>query len=141
MTIAMAGPKGPEQKTIGTARPGEAKETAPASSDDGDLRIAILMARPDIKLMSDLAGREIAIDDKRSASSGKLRTAIAAAGAADVQLSQGQTNAIHRLMFAEVPAAVLTVVSPEAAEGFPDIAGFRIFRVPLSSRSVLIRRP
>jgi hypothetical protein len=31
-----------------------------------------------------------------------------------------------------VPAAVLTLVSPEAAEWFPDIAGFKILRVPIS---------
>jgi len=37
----------------------------------------------------------------------------------------------HRLRH----AAVLTLVSPEAAERFPDIAGFKIFRIPLSSRS------
>jgi MFS transporter, DHA1 family, multidrug resistance protein len=34
----------------------------------------------------------------------------------------------------EVPAAILTLVSPEAAEWFPDIPGYRIFRIPLSPR-------
>jgi hypothetical protein len=29
---------------------------------------------------------------------------------------------------------VLALVSPEAAEGFPEIAGFKIFRVQLSPR-------
>ena len=43
-------------------------------------------------------------------------------------------RAINRLILAEVPAAVLTLVSPEAAEVFPEVAGFRIFRVPLSLR-------
>jgi len=33
----------------------------------------------------------------------------------------------------------LTLVSPEAAEWFPEIAGFKIFRIPLSSRSVKAR--
>jgi len=31
-------------------------------------------------------------------------------------------------------------MSAEAAAGFPDIAGFRIFRVPLSPRSLQERR-
>jgi hypothetical protein len=35
-----------------------------------------------------------------------------------------------------VPAAVLTLVSPEAAEGFPEIAGFKIFRIPLWPRYI-----
>jgi hypothetical protein len=41
------------------------------------------------------------------------------------------------LIDGEVPAAVLTLVSPEAAEAFPDIAGFRIFRIPLSPKARL----
>jgi hypothetical protein len=28
-------------------------------------------------------------------------------------------------------------VSPEAAEGFPDVEGFRIFRIPLSPKARL----
>jgi hypothetical protein len=29
----------------------------------------------------------------------------------------------------------VTLVSPDAAEAFPEIAGFKVFRVPLSPRS------
>jgi TRAP-type uncharacterized transport system substrate-binding protein len=94
------------------------------------------MARPEIKLVSDLTGQTIAIDDRYSASNGNVRTAIAAAGAAEVQLSEDQAKAIDRLISGEVPAAVLTLVSPEAAERFPEIAGFRTFRIPLSPRSL-----
>jgi hypothetical protein len=47
-------------------------------------------------------------------------------------LSKGQTTAINRVACGEVPAAVLALLSPEAAQAFPEIAGFRIFRVPLS---------
>jgi len=65
-----------------------------------------------------------------------VRTAIAAAGAAEVGLSEGQTTAINRVASGEVPAAVLALVSAEAAEAFPEIAGFRIFRVPLSPRAL-----
>jgi hypothetical protein len=60
-----------------------------------------------------------------------------AAGAAEVQFSEGLAGAIDRLISGEVPAAVLTLASREAAEWFPDIAGFRIFRVPLSQRARL----
>jgi TRAP-type uncharacterized transport system substrate-binding protein len=140
MTTAMADLK--DQKTNSSALP-EAQKTTPAPlpSDDGDPRVVILMARPEIKSISDLAGKEIAIDDKQSASSGKVRTAIAAAGAAEVHVSQSQTKPIYRLIFAEVPAAVLTLVSPEAAEGFPEVTSFRIFHFPLSPRSILIKHP
>jgi hypothetical protein len=32
------------------------------------------------------------------------------------------------------------LVSPKAAEGFPEVAGFKIFRIPLSPRSINERR-
>jgi ABC-type phosphate/phosphonate transport system substrate-binding protein len=113
---------------------GDAEKTAPASPNDTDHLVALLIARPEIKSVSDLTGKTIAIDDRHSASVGNVRTAIMAAGAAQVRLSDGQTKAINRLISEEVPAAVLALVSPEAAEKFPEIAGFKIFRIPLSPR-------
>jgi TRAP-type uncharacterized transport system substrate-binding protein len=130
---AAAAVAAPEQKA------NTAEKTAPVPANDTDLLVALLMARPEIKSVSDLASKNIAIDDRQSASSDSVRTAIAAAGAGEAQLSEGQTKAISRLISGEVPAAVLTLVSPEAAEWFPDIAGFKIFRVPLSPRSLKAR--
>src|SRR6266481_2858892 len=130
---AAAAVAAPEQKA------NTAEKTAAAPPNDTDPLVALLMARPEIKSVSDLASKNIAIDDRQSASSDSVWTAIAAAGAGEVQLSEGQTKAISRLVSGEVPAAVLTLVSPEAAEWFPDIAGFKIFRVPLSPRSLKAR--
>ncbi len=118
---------------------GDAEKTAAGSPNDADRLVAILLVRPEIKSVSDLAGKSIAIDDRQSPSSASLRTAIAAAGAAGVQLSEGQTTAINRVVSGEVPAAVLTLESPEAAETFPEIEGYKIFRIPLSPRSVKVR--
>jgi TRAP-type uncharacterized transport system substrate-binding protein len=133
VTVAAALPA-PEQKANNAA-----EKTAAAPPNDTDPLVALLMARPEIKSVSDLASKNIAIDDRQSASSDSVRTAIAAAGAGEIQLSEGKTKAISRLISGEVPAAVLTLVSPEAAEWFPDIAGFKIFRVPLSPRSLKAR--
>jgi hypothetical protein len=116
--------------------PVNSEKTATAPPNNANPLVALLIARPDIKSVSDLAGKDIAIDDRQSASSDDVRAAIVAAGAAEVQLSEGQAMAIDRLIGGEVPAAVLTLVSPEAAEGFPEIAGFKIFRIPLSPRSL-----
>ncbi len=132
----------PEQKSNNTDRSdrsetvarSDAENIASASPNNTNNLVALLMARREIKSVSDLANKDIAIEDKQSASSGSVRIAIAAAGAAEVQLSEGQTKAIDRLISGEVPAAVLTLVSPEAADWFPEIAGFKIFRVPLSPR-------
>jgi hypothetical protein len=119
---------------------GDAETSAPASPNNPDLLVALLVARPEIKSVSDLTSKIIAIDDRHSASNGNIRTAIAAAGAAEVQLSEGQAKAIDRLISGDVPAAVLTLVSAEAAEWFPEIVGFKIFRIPLSPRSLKARR-
>jgi hypothetical protein len=129
----------PEQKANNTDRSGhaetvlrgDAEKTAAASPNNTDRLVALLIARPEIKSVSDLTSKIVAIDDRYSASNDSVRTAIAAAGATEVQLSEGQTKAINRLISGEVPAAVLALVSAEAAEGFPEVAGFKIFRIPL----------
>jgi len=145
LTAAAAMVQAPEPKANNTGSSDHstvrinAEKTAAVSPNNTDHLVAILMARPEIKSVSDLAGKSIAIDNRQSASNGNVRTAIAAAGAAEVQLSEGQTTAINRVASGEVPAAVLTLVSPEAAEAFPDIAGFRIFRSPISPRSLKAR--
>jgi hypothetical protein len=122
ITAAMAAPLEPNEKT--------------GNADRSDLRTAVLMVRPQIKSVSELAGREVAVDGNLSAAaSNRVRTAIAAAGAGEVQLAESRGKAVDRVISGEVPAAVLTLVSPEAAEMFPKIAGFRILRIPLTARS------
>jgi hypothetical protein len=140
---AAAMAQAPEQKSNNTGRSNgsetvplsDAEKTASAPPNNANNLVALLMARPEIKSVSDLTNKNIAIDDRQSASNDNVRTAIAAAGATEVQLSNGQTRAIDRLIGGEVPAAVLTSAYPEAAEWFPEIAGFKIFRIPLSPRS------
>jgi len=101
-----------------------------------DARVAVVVTGPDIKSVSDLAGKTIAIDDRYSEQSiSRVRVAMAAAGALEAQLSKGQTTAISRLVSKEVPAAVVGLVSANAASSFPEIARFRTFQVPLSPRS------
>jgi hypothetical protein len=117
------------------AQPSDTEPTASVPTNNTDNLVALLMVRPEIKSVSDLTGKDIAIQDQQSASSASIRTAIAAAGAAEVRLNAGHTKAIDRLTGGEVPAAVLTLVSPEGAEWFPDIPGYRILRVPLSPHS------
>jgi hypothetical protein len=112
--------------------PGDTEPAASVPTNKTDDLVALMVARPEIKLVSDLTGKEVAIEYQPSASGTSIRTAIAAAGAVEVQLNEGHTKAIDRLIAGEVPAAILTLVSPEAAEWFPDIPGYRIFRIPLS---------
>ena len=113
-----------------TSGGGHGENNAPVSANDLKLLIAVVMARPDIKSVSDLIGKKIAIDSKHSISNGIIRTAIVAAGAPEVQLSEGQATAINRLINGEVPAAVLALIAAGAADGYPEIVGFKIFRIP-----------
>ena len=115
----------------------DAEKAASGSPSNVDQMVVVLIARPEINAISDLTGKGIAIDDRYSVSSDKVRTAIAAAGAAEIQLSAGQTKAIDRLIRGEVPAAVLTLLYPET--GFPEFAGFKIFRIPLGPSSPTAR--
>jgi hypothetical protein len=106
----------------------------PSSPKKTNPMVAIVMARPEIRSVTDLAGKDVAMDEKYSASSKGVWVALVMAGGISVELSAGNTMAINRLVNGEVPAAVLAVVSEEAAEGFPNIAGFKVFRVPLMPR-------
>jgi hypothetical protein len=146
MTVAIATPASESKKddTEGSdhsapVTPGDNEKAATALPNGTDLLVALLMVRPEIKPVSELANKNIAIDDSQSAPNGDVRTAIVAAGAPEVQLTAGETKAIDRLISGEVPAAVLALVSPEAAAGFPDIPGFKIIRVPLSPTSLKAR--
>jgi hypothetical protein len=118
--------------------PGNADQAAQQSS--ADALVAVLMARPDVRSISDLTGKNLAIDEKYASSSGSVRTAVVAAGAPEVQLSTGPTTALNRLVSGEVPGAVVALVSNNAAEAFPDVAGYKIYRIPLSPRSLRTRR-
>lgn len=111
----------------------DAEKKTPTPPNNTDLLIALLLARPEIKSVSDLTGKTIAIDNRYAASNDKIRTAIVAAGANEAQLSDGEAEATDRVMSGDVPAAILALVSSEAADGFPEIGGFKILRIPLSS--------
>jgi hypothetical protein len=105
--------------------------TAPREAAAPTRLVAVLMVRPGVRAIPELRGRVIAIDERYILVHDKVTAAIAAAGASEVQLMQGQGTAINRLTNGEVAAAVVALVVPEAADAFPEIAGFRIFRVPL----------
>jgi hypothetical protein len=118
--------------TMAAAQDINTDKVASPPANSTDLLVAVLITRPDIRSVSELTGKTIAIDDRYSMSSSNVRIAIVAAGAPGAELSEGQIPAIDRVISGEMPAAVLTLTSPEGAEGFPEIAGFKIFRIPLS---------
>ena len=101
-----------------------------------EVLVAIVMARPEIRSVSDLEGKDVAMDEEYSESRNDVLVGFVLKGAHPSQVSAGHTTAINRLLMGEVPAAVLALVSTDSAEGFPDIAGFKVF-----SGSALIAEP
>jgi hypothetical protein len=141
VTTAAAAPRPPQDANntetsvlAESVHPADVEPPASVPAINTDDLVALVMTQPEIKSVAGLSGRDVVIGEQQSASSEAIRTAIAASGAAEVQLSAGHAKAIDWLMGGEVPAAVLTLVSTEAAEWFPEIASFRIYRVPLSPR-------
>lgn len=126
-----------ENPEIEPTEANDAGKTASGSTGNSDNLVALVLARPEINSLSDLNNKNIAIEEKQSAASGSVSAALMAAGAAEVQFSEAKARAIDRLISGEVPAAVLTLASREAAEWFPDIEGFRTFRVPLALKARL----
>ena len=115
---------------------------ADQSASDGDPKaarprnvgalVALLISRSDVKSASALNGSKIAIDAAQSGAEEDIRSALTAAGATEIQLSVSDANPLDQLVSGDAQAAVLKLVSPDAAESFPDIKGFKVLRVPLS---------
>ena len=104
----------------------------PVSPGDAERTVALLLVGPEITWLSQLAGKNIAIDEAVSASNNEARRWLAAM--VNAELAAGQTKALDRLVKGEVPAAVLTLSYPETAEWSSEIAGFKVFRIPLVKR-------
>ena len=104
----------------------------PVSPGDAERTVALLLVGPEITWLSQLAGKNIAIDEAVSASNDEARRWLAAM--VNAELAAGQTKALDRLVKGEVPAAVLTLSYPETAEWSSEIAGFKVFRIPLVKR-------
>jgi hypothetical protein len=107
----------------------DAEKKALASPNGGEPSVAIVVASPEIKSVSDLTGKIIAIDDKYLNSHARIQAAIVSAGATGSVLTAGESMAMDRLLSGRAQAAVLTLVYPET--GFSTIEGYSVFRVPL----------
>ena len=113
----------------------DSDRTASIQPDATEPLFVLIVSQTEITSVSDLAGKSVAID-KGLPAENSVRTALVAAGATTVDLSTGDSKAVERLVGGEVPAAVIALVSSNAAEAFPNIPGYKVFRVPLSPLSM-----
>ena len=145
-TITATTTPAPGNEVSGNTEPSNPPATSPeagadtaalAPPDKPDERVAILLVSPEIKSISDLANKTIAIDASPSEYSvADLKNAIVAAGATDAQLSEDQRMALLRVIDGDVQAAVVTVLSSKAAEAWnAGVRGYNILRLPLPSPS------
>ena len=137
ITLERESADNPDNQDAKSIEAGDADTTASTSPASPVNLVALVLARPEVNSLSDLNDRRIAIGEKQTTASRSVSAALMTAGVAEVRLSEGQAGAIDRLIGGEVPAAIMMLASPEAAEWFPDIEGFRIFRLPLSQRARL----
>ena len=114
------------------AQADDRSKAPPALPGDAERTVALLLVGPEITWLSQLAGKNIAIDEAVSASNDDARQWLAAM--VNAELAAGRTKALDRLVKGEVSAAVLTLSYPEAAEWSSEIAGFKVFRIPLVKR-------
>jgi hypothetical protein len=106
-------------------------ETKAGDANVSTSLVALLLSRPDVKSAAALKGVNVAIDAAQSGVEQDIRFALAAVGATEAQLSVSDASPLDRLISGDVQAAVVKLVSPDAAEAFPDIKGFKVLRVPL----------
>jgi hypothetical protein len=132
-TLDVAAAPAAPAPAMASSKAREIGKAASSSLDDPDNLVALVLARPEINSLSDLNNKTIAITEKQSASSGRVSAALMAAGAAEVQFSEVKASAIDRLISGEVSAAVV-LATREVANLFPEVEGFRTFRVPLKAR-------
>jgi hypothetical protein len=123
-----------QPKATGDDRTGETKADDANLSPPRDVGtlVAILISRPDVKSASALKGLNVAIDAAQSRDEEDIRLALAAAGATETQVSFTDASPLDRMISGDVQAAVVKLVSQDAAEAFPDIKGFKVLRVPLA---------
>ena len=103
---------------------GDRSKAPPVSPGDAERTVALLLVAPEIMWLSELAGKNIAIDEAASASNDEARRWLAAM--VNTESAGGRTKALDRLV-REVSAAVLTLSYPETAEWSSEIAGFKVF--------------
>lgn len=146
-TAIPAPPKEPDRKnepsgSSAATFPADTNTTALAPPNEVNQLIAILVVRPEIRSVSDLKNGVVAIDGPPSDySAADINRAIVAAGAAEVRLSEDQKMALLRVIDGDVQAAVVTVLSPRAAEAWnAGVTGFNVLRIPLWSPSDKAKR-
>ena len=96
-----------QDRTV-VAQVDDRSKAPPVSPGDAERTVALLLVAPEITWLSELAGKDIAINEAASASNDEARRWLAAM--VNAELAGGRTKALDRLVKGEVSAAVLSAV-------------------------------
>ena len=121
--IARATTDGKEDATAASADP-------PPSSSEG--KVLILLARPEIKLITDVGDDTVILAGSFSVSKARIATTLSAAASRTVTVVEGSKNDVGHLIDGDVHVVVAALLSPEAAKAYPGLEGLSVIRVPLS---------
>jgi hypothetical protein len=124
-----AKPTTPSAAAVATNPP--ETNTAALGSPNAEQAVAILLVREEIKSLTELSNKTVAIDGLQAAEIPNIKTAIMKSGAKDVRISEDEKLALDRVMNGEVPAGVISVVSPEEAAQWTGVPGYTVLRLPL----------
>lgn len=106
--------------------------TAALATTKADQAIAILLVREEINSVADLSNRKVAIDASQTSEVPDIKTAIAKAGAINVEVSEDTKFALGRVMDGEVPAGIITLATPEEAAQWTGVPGFKVLQLPIA---------
>jgi hypothetical protein len=124
-----AKPTTPSAAAVATNPP--ETNTAALGSPNAEQAVAILLVREEIKSLTELSNKTVAIDGLQAAEIPNIKTAIMKSGAKDVRISEDEKLALDRVMNGEVPAGVISVVSPEESAQWTGVPGYTVLRLPL----------
>jgi hypothetical protein len=124
-----AKPTTPSAAAVATNPP--ETNTAALGSPNTEQVVAVVLVREEIKSLTELSNKTVAIDGLQAAEIPNIKTAIMKSGAKDVRISEDEKLALDRVTNGEVPAGVISVVSPEEAAQWTGVPGYTVLRLPL----------
>lgn len=127
----VAGPLSDAKKAPDAATATDTSTTALATAK-ANQAIAILLVREEISSVADLSNKKVAIDASQTSEVPDIKTAIARAGAINVEVSEDTKFALGRVMDGEVPAGIITLATPEEAAQWTGVPGFKVLRLPIA---------
>ena len=131
MASPVPAPSGRERERSADAA--NALTSAPAQPPPAPT-VLIVLAQPSVANVTELNNQDVLIAGLTSISQRGVYSALSAAGASRVRLTEGTTNDVQELLEGKVAAAVVARLPPAKAQAFPEISGLKLLRIAVTDR-------